>query len=531
MTWWHDAVVYQIYPRSFADANGDGTGDLPGVTSRMDHLASLGVDAIWLSPFYRSPLADGGYDVADYCDVDPRFGTLADFDAMVAAATERGIRVIVDIVPNHCSSEHPLFQDALAAAPGGPERDLFIFREGKGPDGAEPPNNWQSAFGGPAWTRLPDGQWYLHLFDPGQPDWNWLHPEVPALFERVLRFWLDRGVVGFRVDVANYLFKDPTLPDDEGPRSYGVPDARSNRPELHDVYRRWREILDSYETGSFPGERTAVAENWSLPEHLKPYLTYRGLPQTFNPMLLVQLWNAPAMRLGIDTMLDVTGDVPGRAPWVLGNHDFVRPATRYGWREARMFMQPGPDTAIDAELGARRARAGALLQLALPGSAYVYQGEELGLPEVLDLPDSARDDPTFFRTEGRRIGRDGCRVPIPWSGSAPPFGFSPDGSATWLPQPDRWAGLTVEAAEADPGSMLHLYRAAIARRPVGLPFGWVSEPNDEVLHFTRGDGFACVVNMGSEPVSLPSGSLVLGSSPDVVAGGSLPPDAAVWLAL
>jgi alpha-glucosidase len=402
-----------------------------------------------------------------------------------------------------------------------------MFRDGQGADGGEPPNNWQSFFGGGAWTRVPDGQWYLHLFDTSQPDWNWRNPEVNAMFEKVLRFWLDRGVAGFRVDVANHLFKDADLPDDVGPLSFGVPNSRSHRPELHDVYRTWRDILDSYASDEFPGERTAIAENWALPEHLKPYLVNRGLNQTFNPMLLVLPWNGRSIRSGIDTMLDLTDGVPGKAPWVLGNHDIVRPATRYGWREARLFTQPGPDTVIDHEAGARRARAAALLELALPGSAYVYQGEELGLPEVFDIPDSQRDDPTFFRTEGERVGRDGCRVPIPWSGSVAPFGFSPDGVTTWLPQPADWASFTVEAEEADPDSVLFLYRQAIAARPSG-PMTWVSAPDAEVLELTRGDDFTCIVNTGSSPVPLPESPVILASS-DLAPDGSLLPDTAVWL--
>lgn len=528
MTWWHDAVVYQIYPRSFADANGDGTGDLAGITARLDYLVDLGVDAIWLSPFYPSPLADGGYDVSDYCDVNPLFGTLVDFDRMMAAATERELRVIVDIVPNHCSSEHPLFRAALAAGPGSAERELFMFRDGRGPDGDEPPNNWESNFGGVAWTRVPDGQWYLHLFDSSQPDWNWHHPEVRALFEEALRFWLDRGVAGFRVDVANYLFKDPALPDDvDGPRALGVPDARSHRPELHELYRTWRHILDSYPADVFPGERTAVAENWALPEYLKPYLANKGLPQTFNPMLLILPWQATMLRTGIDTMLDVTGTVPGAAPWVLGNHDIVRPVTRYGWKEARLFARPDPSTVIDVEAGARRARAAVLLQMALPGSAYVYQGEERGLPEVFDIPDADRDDPTFFRTGGERVGRDGCRVPIPWSGSTPPYGFSPAGSPRpWLPQPADWAQYTVEAQLADPDSMLHLYKAAIASRPSG-PLRWLDSA-EEVLLLSRGDGFVCIAHTGTDPIPLPPGEVLLASSP-LPSDGQLPPDTTVWL--
>ena len=404
--WWAAAVVYQVYPRSFTDSDGDGIGDLPGLTSRLEYLAGLGVDAIWLTPFYPSPLHDGGYDVSDYTDVDPRLGTLADFDALVRGAREHDIRVIVDLVPNHCSSEHPLFKKALAAAPGSPERDLFIFRDGRGADGEEPPNNWPSRFGGRAWTRVPDGQWYLHLFDTSQPDWNWRDPRVRPMFAEILRFWLDRGVGGFRVDVAHGLFKDPrTWPD--------VPDATlTNRPSGvlppsggAEVYREWRAILDSYPGEGFPGPRTAIGEVWAdSADTLRPYLAPDGLPQVFNFELVQSLWSAPALRAAIDaTNAFADGS---RAPWVIGNHDVVRPVTRWG---------------------SAAARTAALLLLALPGSAYIYQGEELGLPEVTDIPDSARQDPTFRRTGGKVAGRDGCRVPLPWDRGGAVFRIFPNG--------------------------------------------------------------------------------------------------------
>jgi alpha-glucosidase len=525
--WWLDAVVYEVYPRSFTDADGDGVGDLAGLRDRLDYLADLGVDAIWLTPFYPSPLHDGGYDVADYCDVDPRLGSLADFDAMLASARERGIRVIVHIVPNHCSAEHPLFQAALRAGPGSPERDLFIFRPGRGPGGTQPPNNWPSTFGGPAWDRVPDGDWYLHLFDSSQPDFNWHHPDVVALFERVIRFWLDRGVAGLRVDVAHGLFKDPALPDIPAPVLDHAPSPYYHRPENQALFRSWRAILDSYPAAGFPGERTAIGEVWYDKEAtLLPYLAPGGLPQVFNFDLITAPWDATSIRAAIDATDAVSNG--SQAPWVLGNHDVVRPVTRFG---------------------AREARAAALLQLALPGSAYIYQGEELGLPEVLDIPDAARQDPTFRRTGGARRGRDGCRVPLPWSPDGPAYGFSRTGSADaaspWLPQPAGWGAYSVQAQSADAGSFLSLYRAALRIRRSHPALGtgtparavrWIDDAIDGpapvgALHFRRDPGFEFFANLGPVPLPLPSHrEVLLASDPAPLdRPGSVPPGTAVWL--
>ncbi len=537
--WWEDAVVYEVYPRSFADSSGDGVGDLPGVTSRLPYLADLGADAIWLTPFYPSPLADGGYDVSDYTGVDPRLGTLADFDALVSAAASRGIRVIVDLVPNHCSARHPMFLDALAAGPGSPERDLFIFRDGRGADGELAPNNWRSAFGGPAWTRVTEadgrpGQWYLHLFDASQPDWNWRNPEIPAFFEKVIRFWLDRGAAGLRVDVANALYKDPDLPDTapEGSGAAG-PDPCYHRPELQELYRSWRVVLDSYDAAEFPGQRTAIGEVWyagpqAAARTLRPYLASGGLRQVFNFQLLFARWDAAALREAIDATLTVTDG--SRAPWILGSHDATRPVTRLA---PSMTAADGSGGEPDLATGARRARSAALLQLALPGSACIYQGEELGLPEVLDLPDEARADPAFRRSGGRVKGRDGCRVPLPWSGSEPPFGFSEPLSTPWLPQPEGWGRYTVETQRDDPGSFLNLYRAALRLRrelpSLGAgPMEW-TERSPSVLAFTRGASFSFVANLGIEAVPLPRHrEILLASGP--LRNATLPADTAAWLA-
>jgi alpha-glucosidase len=544
--WWDDAVVYQVYPRSFADADGDGVGDLPGLRTRLDYLADLGVDAIWLTPFYPSPLADGGYDVSDYCDVDPLLGTMADFDGLVRDAAARQIRVIVDLVPNHCSSEHPLFQAALAAGPGSRERDRFIFREGRGPGGDEPPNNWQSSFGGSAWTQVTEadgrpGQWYLHLYDTGQPDWNWNDKDVPALFEDVIRFWLDHGAAGLRVDVAHGLFKDPDLPDIIGEHPLNSPSPYRHRPELHELYRTWRAILDSYPADGFPGTRTAIGEVWyDAAETLLPYLTGDGLPQVFNFELILARWQAAVLRYSVDEVDALAGG--SRAPWVIGNHDVPRPASRYRLDEGYTPETVAELIALgdrDAAKGARRARAASLLLLALPGSAYIYQGEELGLPEVTDIPDQARQDPTFRRTHGRVPGRDGCRVPLPWTRSGPGLGFSGANPAAppWLPQPADWGRLSVDAQFADDTSFLTLYRAALRLRREHPALGrgslsWHGDPGAAaagLVTFAREPGFTFAANLGADPAPLPPHrEILLASGP--LAGGLLPPDTAVWLA-
>jgi alpha-glucosidase len=505
--WWHDAVVYEIYVRSFADASGDGIGDLAGIRSRLPYLAELGVDAIWLTPFYPSPMADGGYDVADYRDVDPLFGTLADFDELVAETHAHGLRFIVDIVPNHSSSAHPWFQKALASTKGSQERDRYVFRDTVAGSGREEPNNWLSTFGGPAWTQVPDGQWYLHLFAPEQPDFNWRNPEVREEFLDVLRFWLDRGVDGFRIDVAMGLIKEAGLPDTAP--GFGSRSPIWSRPEVHDIYRDWRAVLDSY-----PGERAAVGEVWTdSAEDLALYVRPDELHQSFNFAWLEAPWSATAFRKVIDDTLMAMA-----APtWVLSNHDVVRHVTRYG------------EGSLDPSAGTARGRAALLVMLALPGSAYLYQGEELGLPEVKNLPPEARQDPIFARSHGELLGRDGCRVPIPWSGTAAPYGFGSGGS--WLPQPDDWAELTVERQAADPSSTLWFYRHALStrREVVGtLPdaINWLDAPRD-ALFFQRGR-LTCVINCGEGPVPLPPHERVLITS-GPLDGTDLPRDTAAWL--
>ena len=531
--WWRDAVIYQVYLRSFVDADGDGVGDVAGIRERLGYLRDLGVDALWINPWYVSPQADAGYDVADHRDIDPLFGTLADAEAFVAAAHEAGLRVVPDLVPNHTSDRHAWFVEALAAGPGSPARARYVFRPGRGESGEEPPTNWRSMFGGPAWTRTADaggtpGEWYLHLFAPEQPDLDWSNPEVRAEFEGVLRFWFDRGVDGFRIDVAHGLVKDPALPDVTDPTDLRGSDYAPgthplwDRDEVHDIYRGWRRVADAY-----PGDKLFVAEAWvSSPERLARYVAPGGLQTAFNFDFLTAPWDAAALRAVIDTTTASLRAVGAPATWVLSNHDVVRHVSRYG----RL-----PDGTVDVALGRRRARAALLLEAALPGGFYVYQGEELGLEEVEDLPDDARRDPTWERSGHTERGRDGCRVPLPWSGDAPPFGFSPrtPGAAVpWLPQPCRWADRTAAVQNGDPDSMLELYRAVLARRREHPALGdgdltWLDAPA-RVLAFRREPGFVGVVNLDDAPQPLPPHDAVLLTS-GPLEDGLLPPDTAAWL--
>ncbi len=528
-------MIYQVYVRSFADEAGTGVGDLPGIRSRLDYLRTLGVDALWITPWYRSPMADGGYDVADYRDIDPMFGDLGDAEALIDDAHEHDLRIIVDLVPNHTSVEHRWFRAALAAGPGSPERERYLFRPGRGP--GEPPNDWRSVFGGPAWTQVPDGEWYLHLFAPEQPDLNWQHPEVRAEFRDILRFWLDRGVDGFRIDVAHALIKQAGLPDvGTDHKDLVEPPDRTDhphwdRPEVHEIYREWRQVAEEYGP-----DRIFVAEAWvARPERLARYVRPGELHTAFNFDFLRCSWEPGALRAVIDTSLGALGAVGAPATWVLSNHDVTRHVTRYGRPHSRgTGPQHEPLETADLALGTRRARAALLLMLALPGGVYVYQGEELGLEEVEDLPEELLQDPTWHRSGHTVRGRDGCRVPLPWSGDEPPFGFSPEDTTTWLPQPAHWRERAVAVQSGDPDSMLTLYRAALdlRRRHKALGDGdmaWVDSP-PEVLVLRRDPGLLCAVNLGGTPWRLPEHEAVLlasGPLPD----GTLPTDTAVWLSV
>jgi alpha-glucosidase len=517
-------VIYQVYPRSFADSDGDGLGDLPGITARLDHLAELGVDAVWLSPFYPSPQADAGYDVADYRDVDPAFGSLVDFDELVARAHELGLRVIVDLVPNHTSDEHEWFKAALAAGPGSPERDRYVFRD--------EPNQWMSVFGGSAWTQVEDGQWYLHLFDARQPDLNWDNPEVRVEFADVLRFWLDRGVDGFRVDVAHGLVKKWEAPSTEAAQPPAPLVAEEgpmwDQEGVHDIYRSWREIINEY-----PGDRVLVAEAWVDPvERMARYVRPDEMHQAFNFAYLQTPWAAGPIREVVAESLAVCQAVGAPTTWVLSNHDVVRHPTRFGYPDGLPGVggigadDPQPDEA----LGLRRGRAASMLMLALPGVSYLYQGEEFGLPEHTTLPDADRHDPTWFRS-GRTVkGRDGCRVPIPWKPGGPSYGFGP-GEQSWLPQPPAWDRYALEAQRGVAGSTYELYREALrVRRAYGLGAGdltWSTDSAGDVVSFRNGRVLV-LANLGTEPVELPAGAQVLLASAELDPQGRVPTDSTVW---
>jgi alpha-glucosidase len=539
--WWRQAVVYQIYPRSFADSDGDGVGDLGGIISRVAYLASLGIDAVWLSPFYPSARVDGGYDVDDYRDVDPQLGTLADFDEMTASLHRCEIKVMIDIVPNHTSNRHAWFREALAAPKGAPARDRYIFRDGQGTDGAQPPSDWPSIFGGPAWTRVPDGQWYLHLFAAEQPDLNWASREVRDDFLTTLRFWSDRGVDGFRVDVAHGLAKNLAEPLQPLPVN-GHPDDSAaapgthplwDRDEVHDIYAEWRQVFNQYDP-----PRAGVAEAWVHPSRRPRYASPDGLGQAFNFDLLEANWTCGEfLRVITDNLADAQQH-GASTTWVLSNHDVVRHASRYALpaegslsstgNAMAWLLSNGTSPELDRGLGLRRARAATLLMLALPGSAYLYQGEELGLHEVADLPREVLQDPAFLRSGDAGKGRDGCRVPLPWATGGPSFGFS--AGAAHLPQPAWFGPLSVQAQEHDPGSTLIMYRQALSwRRRFQAAEGleWMPATNGQVLHFRRPGGWQCVTNFGPRAVPLPHGTVVLASSPPQE--GLLPADTTAWI--
>ncbi|OKJ68689.1 glycoside hydrolase family 13 protein [Streptomyces sp. CB02460] len=541
--WWRTAVVYQIYVRSFSDSDGDGLGDLPGITARLPYIADLGADAVWITPFYRSPMHDGGYDVADHRAVDPRFGTLDDADDLIRRAHELGLRVVIDIVPNHTSDQHAWFREALSAPPGSGARSRYVFRDGRG-DGSAPPTDWQSVFGGPAWRRVPDGQWYLHLFGPHQPDLDWSHPEVRADFEDILRFWLDRGVDGFRFDVAHGMAKDLADPlRDLGPAQVHhriVGDGWQgdhpfwDREDVHGLLRGFRRVTDAYTP-----PRATVAESWAALDRRALYTRPDELHQAFNFDFLNTPWQAEALRATIDRSLALAAGTGAAPTWVLSNHDVVRHASRLalppGVDPDDWLLTDGRTPSVDPVRAARRARAAALLLLALPGAAYLYQGEELGLPEAADLPADVLQDPVHDRSRGRRKGRDGCRVPLPWATTGPSLGFGP--GPAWLPQPASYRPLSVEAQRRDPDSMLALYRRALALRRayVGAgtgtdaPLRWQGGSAPGILDFHAGN-LRCVVNLSHGPTRLPTDHTPLLTSTLADAPqDALLPDEAAWL--
>ncbi|MCF8529444.1 MAG: glycoside hydrolase family 13 protein [Aquiluna sp.] len=535
--WWRQAVVYQIYPRSFADANGDGIGDLKGIISKADYLAALGIDAVWLSPFYPSALADGGYDVADYRDVDPRIGNLAEFDEMVEILHSKGIRIFVDVVPNHSSDQHVWFQEALKSEKGSKARERYIFRDGRGENGELPPSNLSSHFGPEGWTQVADGQWYMHLFTKEQPDFNWDNPEVHEDFLKTLKFWSDRGVDGYRIDVAHALTKnlDP-LPDRD---SYDLnvmkddgTDPLFDRDSVHEIYKEWRALFNQYDP-----PRVAVAEAWVHPHRRPAYASIEGLGQAFNFDLLTARWDAEVFQEVVDRNLEFANTTGSSTTWVMSNHDVIRHATRMVIPagadgvtfadENKWYVENRLNHNLDLDLGLARAKAATLMILALPGSTYLYQGEELGLPDVLDIPSDQMQDPQWFRGEGKLKSRDGCRVPLPWEKQGSSFGFGPGGSH--LPQPGWYGEYSVEVQDNDENSTLNLYRRAInLRKELEGPedLSWLESPAG-TLAFERPGNWICFVNFGSESQVLPEGKLLIASAP--VEGGKLPGNSTAWL--
>ena len=538
--WWRSAVIYQIYPRSFADSNGDGIGDIPGIISRLDALEELGVDAIWCSPFFKSPQKDAGYDVSDYRDIDPLFGTLEDFDELVKEGRKRGIGIIVDLVPNHSSEEHAWFKAALKAGRGSKERDRYMFREGRGENGELPPNNWESVFGGPAWTRVEDGQWYLHIFDSSQPDFNWQHPEVRAEFESVLRFWLDRGAAGFRIDVAHGMVKADGLPDVvenistmSGETGEKIKDRESPHPfwgqeSVHEIIREWRKVLDEYQ------DRIMAAEAWVMPlSRMAKWVRQDEYHQAFNFGYLETPWDRTKLEKVVDESLKEFGGVGAPSTWVLSNHDVIRHATRMAYDKIpKQGDGIGPDyEQPDVEKGLRRARAATAFMLGLPGGAYIYQGEELGLPEHTTLEGKYRQDPTYFRTKGLRVGRDGCRVPIPWESDKPAFGFS-DSGKSWLPQPIGYKEYSRDLQRGVKGSTLELYKSLLkVRKEHRLGHGsmkWITELSSDTTLAYENSGILVLANFTGESVKIPAGEILLSTQSDL-SSNELEYDQVVWL--
>ena len=539
--WWRSGVIYQIYPRSFADSNGDGLGDLKGITSKLDSLATLGIDAIWLSPFYSSPQKDGGYDVSDYIAVDPIFGTLSDFDNLLEKSHALGIRLMIDLVPNHSSDQHEWFKRALAAKPGSPERAFYHFKDGLGENGELPPNNWVSMFGGPAWTRVTEsdgkpGQWFVHLFDSSQPDLNWANPEVQLEFEKILKFWLDRGVDGFRVDQPHAMAKAESLPDHPYVKEAGAGfiEGRENPPmwfqeEVHEIFRKWRKILESY-----PGDRAMCGEAYVYPLSLMAnWVRPDEFHQTFNFRFLDSGWDPKKLFDAINESFEAFDGVGAPSTWVLNNHDVIRHASRFGGDYGRATAsdgigsgQPQPDPV----LGLQIAKGATLFMLGLPGASYLYQGEELGLPEHTTLENRYRQDPTFVRTNGARVGRDGCRIPLPWEPEGDSSGFSESGKS-WLPQPESYKELARSIQEKNPESTLSFYKAALdLRKQLGLgegSFNWLAgHQGPDTLGYENSD-VKVLYNFGKQPVDLSNFEILISSEP--LSGKQLATNQCVWV--
>lgn len=487
LAWWKTAVVYQVYPRSFQDSNGDGVGDLSGITARLDHLVWLGVDAVWISPVFSSPMADFGYDVSDYCGIDPRFGTLAEFDALVAAAHARGLRVILDYVPNHSSDRHPWFQESRSSRTN-PKRDWYIWRDGS-PCGG-PPSNWLSEFGGSAWSLDPvTGQFYYHAYLPEQPDLNWRNPDVREAMLDVLRFWLNRGVDGFRVDAIHHLFEDPALRDNPPNPEWCLGQSPARRvirahtmdlPEVQDVVAAMRRVADGY------GERLMIGEAFLPFEQMMAYYgrDLSGFQLPFNFHLIVTPWTASAIA---DLVRRYEAALPqGAWPnWVLGNHDRSRLASR---------------------IGPAQTRVAAMLLLTLRGTPTIYQGEEIGMTDV-PIPPGCVQDPWEKNVPGLGLGRDPVRTPMPW-GDSPSGGFTT--GEPWLPLGPAGTGMTVADQARNPHSLFALYRVLLRLRRAesALASGAIEDvtATGQVLSYMRRSGTRALfvaLNLGGEEQDMP----------------------------
>jgi alpha-glucosidase len=536
--WWRQAAIYQIYPRSFADTDGNGIGDLKGVTSRVPYLKSLSIDAVWLSPFYPSALADGGYDVDDYRDVDPKIGSLDDFDEMLAALHKEGIRVFVDIVPNHSSNLHQWFKDAIASAAGSPERNRYIFRDGRGANGELPPTDWPSHFAPSAWTHESvwggaGNQWYMHWFAPEQPDWNWDNPEVEADFLTTLKFWADRGVDGFRIDVAHALKKDLSEPlrmratmEYDEPQPLDGKGILMDRNEVLEVYKTWRTLFNSYDP-----PRVAVAEANVHPSRLPLYASEETLGQSFDFRFIDASFSATDFKHCVTDSLELASKNKSSTTWTLGNHDQMRYATKLGLHPVvdrqDWLLSNGTTHPVDFEIGTQCSVAANLFILALPGCTYIYQGDELGLHEVADIPETQIQDPIYHRNHKQAKGRDGCRVPLPWERAGTNFGF---GTGTpHLPQPEWFGSYSVQSQELIEESPLQVFRKALALRrelQCAEEITWHKTTSKDVLHFSRPNGWNCITNFKGGKYTMPAGEILISSQP--VVAGKISAGTTVW---
>ena len=536
--WWRQAAIYQIYPRSFADTDGNGIGDLKGVTSRVPYLKSLSLDAVWLSPFYPSALADGGYDVDDYRNVDPKLGTLEDFDEMLATLHDAGIRVFVDIVPNHSSNLHQWFKDAIAAEPGSIERSRYIFRDGRGANGELPPTDWPSHFAPSAWTHESvwggrHNQWYMHWFAPEQPDWNWDNPEVEADFLETLKFWADRGVDGFRIDVAHALKKDLSEPlrmrntlEYEDPQPLDGNGILMDRTELFEVYKSWRKLFNSYNP-----PRVAVAEANVHPSRMPLYASEETLGQTFDFRFIDADFSASVFKHCAQDSLALAKENNSSTTWTLGNHDQMRYATKQGLHPVvdrnEWLLSNGTSHPVDFEIGTNCSVAANAFILALPGSTYIYQGDELGLHEVADIPEDQIQDPIYLRNHKQAKGRDGARVPLPWTRNGTNFGFGEGGSH--LPQPEWFGSYSVEAQEGQEQTPLEIFRKALKLRrelQCAEEITWHKTTRSDVLHFSRPNGWNCITNFKGGKYPMPAGEILLATQP--VVNGKIAAGSTVW---